>query len=101
MQLNINKLSKDYIRPIFNDVITIVDTCDCINQESVVWFHNGEEVGSGPYYQQEGGLDGIYFAEFSFSISVSTYSALGLYVGSWCVSRRCSSVRSGIDSPGR
>lgn len=60
------KLSKDYIRPIFNDVITIVDTCDCINQESVVWFHNGEEVGSGPYYQQEGGLDGIYFAEFSF-----------------------------------
>lgn len=59
-------LSKNLIRPLFEDVITIVDTCDCIQQSSVIWYHNGDSVGSGPYYQQEGGLTGEYYAEFVY-----------------------------------
>ena len=53
-------LSRNYTMPIFSDVISIVDTCNCIDQSSVKWYHNGTYVGDGPYYQEEGGLTGSY-----------------------------------------
>ena len=52
-----------YTQPLFADVITIVDTCHCIDHSSVVWYHNGVRVGTGPYYQEPGGvLTGTYHA---------------------------------------
>lgn len=53
-------LSRNYTMPIFNDVISIVDTCHCIDQSSIKWYHNGIYVGDGPYYQEVGGLTGSY-----------------------------------------
>lgn len=53
-------VSRNYTMPIFNDVISIVDTCNCIDHSSVKWYHNGTYVGDGPYYQEEGGLTGTY-----------------------------------------
>lgn len=53
-------LSRNYTMPIFSDVISIVDTCNCIDQSSVKWYHNGTYVGDGPYYQEVGGLTGSY-----------------------------------------
>lgn len=55
-------LSKEYIKPIFSDVISIIDTCHCIDQSSVRWYHNGTYVGNGPYYREVGGLTGNYYA---------------------------------------
>lgn len=57
-------LPKAYVKPIFNDVITIIDTCHCIDQSTVQWYHNDVYVGSGPYYQEVGGLTGTYYATF-------------------------------------
>jgi len=53
-------LSREYTKPIFSDVISIVDTCHCIDQSSIKWYHNGTYVGDGPYYQEVGGLTGSY-----------------------------------------
>lgn len=53
-------LSRNYTMPIFSDVISIVDTCNCIDHSSVKWYHNGVYVGDGPYYQEVGGLTGTY-----------------------------------------
>lgn len=55
-------LSRNYTMPIFSDVISIIDTCHCIDQSSVKWYHNGTYVGDGPYYQEVGGLTGSYHA---------------------------------------
>lgn len=61
-------LSKNYVMPIFVDVISIVDTCHCIDQSSVKWFHNGSYVADGPYYQEPGGvLTGTYHATFTMN----------------------------------
>ena len=53
-------LSRNYTMPIFSDVISIVDTCHCIDHSTVKWYHNGVYVGDGPYYQEVGGLTGSY-----------------------------------------
>lgn len=60
-------LSRNYTMPIFNDVISIIDTCHCIDQSSVRWYHNGTYVGDGPYYQEVGGLTGSYHATFNMN----------------------------------
>lgn len=60
-------LSRNLTMPIFNDVISIVDTCHCIDHASVKWYHNGTYVGDGPYYQEIGGLTGSYHAQFSIN----------------------------------
>lgn len=55
---------KFYTMPIFSDVISIVDTCHCIDQSTVVWYHNGVRVGTGAYYQEpSGSLTGTYHVE--------------------------------------
>ena len=53
-------LSKDYVRPIFPDVITIVDSCHCIEQNTVQWYRDGAIIpgATGPYYYEAGGLAG-------------------------------------------
>lgn len=53
-------LSRNYTRPIFSDVIGVVDTCNCIDLSTVKWYHNGTYVADGPYYQEVGGLTGTY-----------------------------------------
>lgn len=53
-------VSRNFTMPIFDDVISIVDTCHCIDQSSIKWYHNGTYVGDGPYYQEVGGLTGTY-----------------------------------------
>lgn len=61
-------LSKNYVMPIFVDVISVIDTCHCIDQSSVKWYHNGSYVADGPYYQEPGGvLTGTYHATFSMN----------------------------------
>lgn len=60
-------LSRNYTMPIFSDVISIIDTCHCIDQSSVKWYHNGTYVGDGPYYQEVGGLTGSYHATFNMN----------------------------------
>jgi hypothetical protein len=64
VSFNLN-LNKNHTMPIFTDVISIVDTCHCIDQSTVKWYHNGSYVGDGPYYQEPGGvLTGTYHATF-------------------------------------
>lgn len=53
-------LSRNYVRPIFSDVVGVVDTCNCINLSTVKWYHNGVYVADGPCYQEVGGLTGTY-----------------------------------------
>ena len=60
-------LSRIYIQPIFSDVISIVDTCNCIDHSTVKWYHNGVYVGDGPYYQEVGGLTGSYHATLTIN----------------------------------
>lgn len=64
-------LSRNYTMPIFSDVISIIDTCNCIDQSSIKWFHNNVYVGDGPYYQEVGGLTGTYHATLTMN-GVST-----------------------------
>ena len=66
MRFHVN-LPSEYIKPIFGDVMTIIDTCQCIDQGSVRWYHNGVYVGDGPYYQEEGGLTGSYYATLTMN----------------------------------
>lgn len=60
-------LTRTLTMPIFNDVISIVDTCHCIDHSSVKWYHNGVYVGDGPYYQEVGGLTGGYHVQLSMN----------------------------------
>jgi hypothetical protein len=62
-------LTKAIIRPIFPNVITIVDTSSLYNidQSSIKWYHNDgvsvTYVGDGPYYQEPNPvLTGSYYA---------------------------------------
>lgn len=68
-------LTKETIKPVFADVITIVDTVSAhmIDQPRTKWYHMGVGetawtlVGEGPYYKEEGGtLTGQYYAEVVF-----------------------------------
>lgn len=63
-------LSKDFVRPIFNDVMTIVDSLGTIDQTSVKWYRDGVYTGvDGPYFQETlaGGLTGhTYYVTFNF-----------------------------------
>lgn len=67
-------LSRNLTMPVFSDVISIVDTCHCIDQSSVKWYHNGTYLGTtdpnyhdGPYYQEVGGLTGTYHVELTIN----------------------------------
>ena len=73
-------LSKNSIRPIFTDVITIVDTCNCFEQATIQWDHKPAgatawtmNVGSGPYYQDpSGALNGEYRVRVKMNGSLLT-----------------------------
>lgn len=64
------KLSKQYARPLFEDVIAIVDTDTNLNIDlnTIQWYRNGEAIPGAtyPYYQEVGGFnDGDdYFVSF-------------------------------------
>ena len=72
-------LPETYVRPLFNDVIALVDTCHCLT--NVQWYHReaGEAdwtaiPGANDYvYHQPGGLTGEYFASARFN-GVDTYT---------------------------
>ena len=61
-------IPKDVIRPLFNDMITVIDTSHTIDQNNVVWLHRSaapaawDTVGRGPWYKEPGGLTGEYKA---------------------------------------
>lgn len=60
-------LPETYVMPLFNDVIALVDTCQCLTD--IQWYHReaGDaqwtliEGANDYYYRQEGGLTGEYF----------------------------------------
>lgn len=66
VQFHVN-LPDTYVMPLFNDVIALIDTCQCLTD--IQWYHR--EAGDTQwtlipgatdyYYQQEGGLTGEYF----------------------------------------
>lgn len=56
-------LSQEFTVAIFRDVISLVND-GTKNFENIQWFHNGEAIEGAnlPYYQEEGGLSGSYYA---------------------------------------
>lgn len=66
LKLHLN-LPETYVMPLFDDVIALVDTCQCLTD--VQWYHReaGETQwtlipgANDYYYRQEGGLTGEYF----------------------------------------
>lgn len=65
------KLNKQYTRPLFEDVIAIVDTTDAIDLSTIQWYRNGQPIEGAtyPYYQEQGGfVEGdTYYASFRFN----------------------------------
>ncbi len=57
---NVN-LSSDFTKPLFDNVIALVDTCNCF--ENIQWYHNGVAIpgANGYFYREEGGLTGDYY----------------------------------------
>ena len=71
-------LSADYVKPLFNNVIALVDTCQCFSD--IQWYHRelgGEWAAipgaTGFYYRQESGLTGEYFVSVKMD-GVATYT---------------------------
>ena len=72
-------LPETYVQPLFNDVIALVDTCQCLTD--VQWYHReaGETEwtlipgANDYYYHQEGGLTGEYFVSAKMN-GVETYT---------------------------
>ena len=64
------KLSKQYTRPLFEDVIALVDTSNNIDLSTIQWYRNGQLIdgATAPYYQQVGGFDenDIFYVSFRF-----------------------------------
>ena len=60
VNFNIN-LSSSYTMPLFDNVIALVDTCNCFS--NIQWYHNGVAIpgANGFFYREEGGLTGEYF----------------------------------------
>jgi hypothetical protein len=54
-------LPASYTQPLFDDVIALVDTCNCFSE--IQWYHNGVAIpgANGFFYREEGGLTGDYF----------------------------------------
>lgn len=55
--INVN-MPKTYTMPLFDDVIALVDTCQCFS--NIQWYRDGVAIegATGYYYQEEGGLAG-------------------------------------------
>ena len=72
-------LPETYVQPLFNDVIALVDTCQCLTD--VQWYHREEGEtewtlipgANDYYYHQEGGLTGEYFVSAKMN-GVETYT---------------------------
>lgn len=72
-------LPETYVMPLFDDVIALVDTCQCLTD--IQWYHR--EAGdpqwtlipgaNNYFYQQEGGLTGEYFVSCKMN-GVSTFT---------------------------
>lgn len=59
-------MSKNYVRPLFSDVMAVVDTCGCISD--VQWYEDGVYVGDGYYYQAANGTAGhTYHIQATFT----------------------------------
>ena len=75
---NVN-LPETYTMPLFDNVIALVDTCECLTD--VQWYHreNGSQEwqlipgATDYYYKQEGGLTGEYFAKVKMN-GVETFT---------------------------
>ncbi|MBP5189884.1 MAG: T9SS type A sorting domain-containing protein [Bacteroidales bacterium] len=72
-------LPETYVMPLFDDVIALIDTCQCLTD--IQWYHReyGETQwtlipgANDYYYQQEGGLTGEYFVSCRMN-GVETYT---------------------------
>ncbi len=66
-------LSETYTMPLFNDVIALVDTCNCLS--NIQWYHRGSAAeawtaipgATAYYYREEGGLTGEYFVSVTMN----------------------------------
>ena len=72
-------LPETYTMPLFDDVIALVDTCNCFTD--IQWYHraNASDTwtaipgANGYYYREEGGLTGEYFVSAKMN-GVDTYT---------------------------
>ena len=83
-------LPETYVVALFDNVMAIVDTCECLTD--IQWYHRNNasepwtliEGATGYYYKQEGGLTGEYFIKAKMN-GVDTYTCpqddLTLYGG--------------------
>ncbi len=75
---NVN-LPETYTMPLFDNVIALVDTCECLTD--VQWYHREKSTdewqlipgATNYYYKQEGGLTGEYFAKVKMN-GVATFT---------------------------
>ena len=75
---NVN-LPETYTMPLFDNVIALVDTCECLTE--VQWYHREKSTdewqlipgATNYYYKQEGGLTGEYFAKVKMN-GVETFT---------------------------
>jgi hypothetical protein len=66
-------LPATYTMPLFDNVIALVDTCNCFTD--IQWYHNGTAIpgANGYFYREEGGLTGEYFVSARMN-GVQTYT---------------------------
>ena len=72
-------LPQTYTMPLFDNVIALVDTCNCFS--NIQWYHRGsaDEAwtaipgATNYYYREEGGLTGEYFVQADMN-GVTTYT---------------------------
>jgi hypothetical protein len=72
-------LPETYTMPLFDNVIALVDTCNCFTD--IQWFHRADANSewqaipgaTEPYYREEGGLTGEYFVRAKMN-GVDTYT---------------------------
>lgn len=72
-------LPQTYTMPLFNDVIALVDTCNCFTE--IQWYHRANPTdtwtaidgANGYYYREVGGLTGEYFVRAKMN-GVETYT---------------------------
>lgn len=72
-------LPETYTMPLFDNVIALVDTCNCFTD--IQWYHRADATSAwapipganGYYYREEGGLTGEYFVKAKMN-GVDTYT---------------------------
>lgn len=63
-EIRVNMSADAYLTKMYSDVISLVMTHDGDTFKTYQWFKNGDLIPGAtlPYYKEEGGLDGVYYA---------------------------------------